>query len=109
MTELVQRGNQLTTTPINSYELYHGAYASLRRTENVEKVRELLAELYLIPLDDSSCAEAGRIRAILESKGIKIGDADSLIAGAALKHGETIITRNVKHFSLVEGLHVEQW
>jgi len=109
MAELVQRGTPLTTTPVNSYELYHGAHASLHRTENLEKVRDLLAELHIIPLDDSSCDEAGRIRAALESQGTRIGDADSLIAGTALKHGETIVTRNVKHFSKVEGLLVEHW
>ena len=77
--------------------------------ENLDKVRDLLEELYIIPLDNSSCDEAGRIRAALESQGTRIGDADSLIAGAALKHGETIVTRNVKHFSKVEGLLVERW
>lgn len=109
MAELVQLGTHLTTTPVNSYELYHEAHASLRRTENLDKVRALLEELYIIPLDDPSCDEAGRTRAVLESQRTRIGDADSLIAGTALKHGETIVTRNVKHFSKVEGLLVERW
>lgn len=109
MRQLIQRKSTLSTTPINMYELYHGAHVSLHSEENLEKVRNLLSMLQVLPLDDVSCEKGGHIRAILESRGEKIGDADSLIAGTACRHGETIVTRNVKHFSKVEGLLVEVW
>jgi tRNA(fMet)-specific endonuclease VapC len=109
MSMLVEQGERLTTTPVNAYELYHGAYRSKRRLENLEKVRGLLASLDVLSLDDGSCVNAGQIRAVLEFRGSKIGDADSLIAGVALRNNQKIITRNIEHFSRVQGLQVESW
>ena len=39
----------------------------------------------------------------------KIGRADLLIACIALAHGETLVTRNVRHFKQVPGLTIENW
>jgi tRNA(fMet)-specific endonuclease VapC len=109
MSYLLQTETRLTTTPINAYELYHGAYASARKQENLEKVRILLLTLEILTINEETCEKAGRIRATLESQGIKIGDADSLIAGTALNYGETIITRNIGHFSRIDELEIERW
>jgi len=38
MNDLLQTETRLTTTPINAYELYHGAYASTRKQENLQKI-----------------------------------------------------------------------
>ena len=109
MNNLLQTETRLTTTPINAYELYHGAYASTRKQENLEKVRNLLKTLEILTINDETCEIAGNIRATLESQGVKIGDADSLIAGIALNYKETIITRNVGHFSRIDELQIETW
>jgi predicted nucleic acid-binding protein len=109
MSALIGRGERLTTTPVNVYELYHGAYCSQRRLENLEKVRELLTSLDILSLDEKSCEEAGQIRALLEAEGKKIGDADSLMAGVALRNNHKIITRNIEHFSRVQSLQLESW
>lgn len=109
MSDLLQTETRLTTTPINAYELYHGAYASTRKQENLEKVRNLLKTLETLTINEETCEIAGNIRATLESQGIKIGDADSLIAGIALNYKETIITRNIGHFSRINELEIETW
>jgi predicted nucleic acid-binding protein len=44
------------------------------------------------------------VRRALESKGQTIGMADSLIAGICLERDGILLTRNVKHFSRVDGL-----
>jgi predicted nucleic acid-binding protein len=109
MTELKKLGARLTTTPINAYELYHGAYTSTRRDKNLSTVKELLTMIERLPLDDKSCEEAGRIVSELEAQGTPIGALDTIIAGAALRHGETLITRNLTHFERVQGLQIETW
>ena len=44
------------------------------------------------------------------SRGLEIlGPLDTLIAGTALHHGATLITRNVREFGRVAGLEVENW
>ena len=109
MRELTKHGARLTTTPINAYELYKGAYASARPDANISRVKELLSTLKRLPLDEESLEEAGRIFAELNAKGTPIGDLDTVIAGTALRHGETIMTRNLTHFKKVPELSAETW
>jgi len=46
------------------------------------------------------------VRRTLEKSGASIGMADSLIAGIALVHNATLLTRNRKHFARVTGLRL---
>jgi tRNA(fMet)-specific endonuclease VapC len=75
--------------------------------------RLMLAELaQTLPVeaftrDDSTHYAA--IRHDLESKGAGIGPMDTLIAAQALRLGATVVTRNVREFSRVSGLKVENW
>jgi tRNA(fMet)-specific endonuclease VapC len=50
-----------------------------------------------------------RIRTILEGAGTPIGPLDLLIASHALHLDATIVTANVREFSRVPGLRVENW
>jgi len=45
----------------------------------------------------------------LQGLRLLIGTMDLKIAAIALAHNATVLTRNVKDFSLVPGLHVEDW
>lgn len=49
------------------------------------------------------------MRAVLERKGTPIGANDLWIAAHALSLGLTLVTRNAREFSRVEGLRVEHW
>jgi tRNA(fMet)-specific endonuclease VapC len=49
------------------------------------------------------------VRAVLEGRGTPIGPLDTLIAGTALCHRATLVTHNVKEFTRVDGLVVEDW
>jgi len=51
----------------------------------------------------------GEIYADLKKKGELINDADILIAGIVKAHNATLVTNNVKHFSRVQGLQIENW
>lgn len=50
-------------------------------------------------------ADAG-IRATLEERNTPIGPYDTLIAGTALAHGATLVSRNKKEFGRIESLRV---
>lgn len=50
-----------------------------------------------------------RIRAVLERQGTPIGGNDLWIAAQALALGAVLVTDNVKEFSRVPGLAVENW
>ena len=49
------------------------------------------------------------MRAELEARGRPLGEPDLRIAAIALAHGMTLVTANVRHFSRVEELPVENW
>lgn len=51
----------------------------------------------------------GQIKANLEERGCRIADADIIIAATALESGITLVTGNLKHFSRVDGIKLENW
>jgi tRNA(fMet)-specific endonuclease VapC len=107
--KLVERGERLTTTPINAAELFKGAYISKHIDENLKKVRGLLSRLDLLEFNITASDIYGQITSELERKGELVGEMDALIASIALAHNERIVTKNVKHFGRIKGLEIEEW
>ncbi len=103
---LEDAGTALSTTAINSFELYYGAYRSKRRDKNIPATKALLSRLIILDLTDESSNEAARILALLEEKGDLIGFRDALIAAIVMIHNLTLATRNTDHFSRVPDLEV---
>ena len=106
LAEIEERGNLLSTTTINAFELYYGAHKSREREQNMLATGKLLNRLILLPLGLRSAETAGRIYAELETKGQPIGLRDALIGAITLTRGYTIVTRNVEHFQKITGLTV---
>ncbi|HVG11339.1 MAG TPA: type II toxin-antitoxin system VapC family toxin [Thermoanaerobaculia bacterium] len=75
---------------------YHGLSEPERRY-----FEAFFAEARVLPLAHPVLEEAVRLR---QAKRIKLGD--SLVAGTALLHDLTLITRNVDDFMGIEGLRV---
>lgn len=63
----------------------------------------------ILAFDDAAAEWCGRVRAALEVEGTLIGPLDTLIAGHALSINGSIVTHNVREFSRVQGLKVENW
>jgi predicted nucleic acid-binding protein len=104
--KLEDAGIPLSTTTINSFELYYGAYRSKRRDKNLAATRAILTRLVILDLTDESSNEAGRILALLEEKGDLIGFRDALVAAIAMTHKMTLATRDTEHFSRVPDLGI---
>ncbi len=45
----------------------------------------------------------------LRSVGESIGIQDTIIVGMALRHGETLVTRNTQHYGRVRDLAIKTW
>lgn len=97
-----------STTSVNAFEIFYGAYRS-KRGKNIEATERLLERLDVIPLDMDTSQRAGEIAANLASKGETIDYRDAMIAGIALVKGLTLVTRNVAHFSRIRNLKLEPW
>ena len=51
----------------------------------------------------------GELKAVAESSGKRVDDADVLIAATALRYGAVLVTGNARHFSRFAGLEIEDW
>ena len=67
------------------------------------------AAIEVVPFDEVAAAEFGRIGSMLAERGTPIGEFDVLIAAHAVSLRCTLVTNNVRHFSRVPGLSVENW
>jgi tRNA(fMet)-specific endonuclease VapC len=75
----------------------------------LRRINSLVAEFRILPFDDEAARTFGPVAALLQRSGRRIGDADTRIAAIALAHDLTVVTGNVRHFSRVAGLRVENW
>ena len=98
------------TTSINAAEIYYGASRTGRREELIRAFDELvLSRLTVLPFDLESARVFGRLKASLEARGLPRSEPDLRIAAIALQHRLTVITGNLRHFSDIPGLAVENW
>jgi tRNA(fMet)-specific endonuclease VapC len=95
----LQRGT-LWTTAVSRFELLSGTRTKRQQTV----IRDLLAALPTLPLDETAADRAAEVRRELEAKGAAIGMADSLVAGIVLDRDGILLTRNRQHFERVPGL-----
>jgi len=98
---------------VSWFELQYGAASS----PHPEKTVPRLTLLRMVfpgsePFDDHAARRAADVRVALEllrPKAPPIGPFDVLLAGHALALGAVIVTHNVREFSRVRGLEIEDW
>ncbi len=90
-------------------ELQYGVEKSQERIRNQAALEEFLIPLDVAEYDTSAAQYYGKLRADLERKGKIIGGNDLLIASHALALSTILVTNNVKEFSRIHGLEVENW
>ncbi|GAB6194634.1 PIN domain-containing protein [Desulfocastanea catecholica] len=73
------------------------------------RVEQLLAVLDVLPLDIDTDFHYAEIRVKLEAAGTPIGPNDLLIAAHARSLDLILVSANVREFSRVPGLSVENW
>ncbi len=101
--------HQILIPAIVRYELFVGAYKSPDREKAIKTVRHFISSFQTIPLSDEIAEKGAEIRANLESLGTPIGPYDILIAATAISAALTLVTNNVKEFSRVPRLNLEDW
>ncbi len=94
------------TTP-TIFELWTGVAFSDRPEREKVKARQILESQFILDLNRRSAEEAGIINGTLISEGQRIDPEDCMIAGIAKHHGDTILTRNIKHFQRIKGVNTE--
>jgi len=103
------RPSDLAIPSVVVYELEFGSLRSRNPKTRKRELNRLLDVLTVLPFDGNAAQCAARIRFELEKSGQSIGPLDALIAGTVLSNGATLVTHNLKEFSRVPGLRVEDW
>ena len=90
-------------------DLLYGAEKSQHRKQSMEKLEELATLIPPLPLSIEVGKHYAQIRAGLEKQGRPIGNNDLWISAHALALNTMLVTNNLKEFSRVENLNVENW
>jgi len=107
--ESLPKGLQFTTS-INVSEIYFGAYRS-RNQEKILKAYEdkVFPNVNILPFDTDSGKIYGRLKSLLEKRGLSKSEPDLRIAAIAIQHNMILITGNKRHFMNIPGLNMEDW
>jgi tRNA(fMet)-specific endonuclease VapC len=103
-----QGDDNVVTSILVAAELRYGV-AKLRLALLAEQVEAVLGAIEVLPFEPPADSFYGELRATLEKAGRTIGGMDLLIAAHALAIGHVLVTDNVREFSRVPGLSVENW
>ena len=100
--------NVCCTSLIVACELRYGA---LNKGSKIltDKVDQLLETIDILPLEQNIESHYAKLRVTLERAGTPIGSNDLLIASHACALGLTVVTANLKEFSRIPDLTVENW
>jgi tRNA(fMet)-specific endonuclease VapC len=104
---LLQFG-QVTLSLMTRYEVLRGLKAK-NATAKLAAFDAWCQLQDILPLSEEVVLRAADVYADLKLRWLLIGDNDLFLATPALHHGLPLATRNVKHFSQVPGLTVEDW
>jgi len=107
ISDIQERDLKLSTTTINSFELFKGALKS-NNPESIHPLNQLLSNTFIHNFDLESSKKAAEIFESLKVKGELLDLADIMIAAIAITNKETLITRNIKHFKRIPGLEIEE-
>jgi tRNA(fMet)-specific endonuclease VapC len=77
--------------------------------EKSARVWFVLTRFRIVDFDEPAARHAGAVRAYLEPRGLQIGPLDTLIAAHARSLRAKVVTANLREFSRVPDLEVENW
>jgi tRNA(fMet)-specific endonuclease VapC len=100
---------QLAMSTITVGELRFGAEKSQSRARALATIAQLVQMIQPCALPMAAAEHYGHVRATLSQQGLPIGNNDLWIAAHALAEGWTLVTNNLREFSHVPGLRVENW
>lgn len=99
---------RLCVSVMTAAELRFGAEKA-KRPQLTALVEAFLDRLAILDWTNGATHHYARLRWALEQAGTPIGNMDLLIASHAISERSTLVTNNLKHFSKVPGLNLEEW
>lgn len=106
--EVRLEGGDVRLNALSYFEVRRGLVLP-RFARRFAAFRRLVQLHDLLTLDIRALDVAARIYQDLRRQGTPLEDADILIAGIAIANDAILVTRNLKHFTRVEGLKLTTW
>jgi tRNA(fMet)-specific endonuclease VapC len=103
---------ELATASVVMHEMWFGIermQRSRRRTELERFLSEVTSGIRVLPYGERAARWHALERARLAALGRPVPMADGQIAAIAAVHDVTLVTANVAHFDVFDGLRVENW
>jgi tRNA(fMet)-specific endonuclease VapC len=97
---------------VTASELLHGVHRAATAAQRARRsafVEGLLQRLPVLDVDLATARAHARLWADLAAAGTRVGPNDLWLAAAAIAHGLTLATANLREFERVPGLDVEAW
>lgn len=102
--------SDLFLSTITLAEILYGIEKSpMKKKERRIKIKHISSLLKMYSFDEAAAGKYAVIRAQLEREGRVISERDIQIASIAIANRLAVITHNVKEFSRVDKLTVEDW
>lgn len=93
---------------ITYYEILSGL-RHIEATRQIEQFLEFCLFNEVLPITLKSASIAATHYAYIRRLGTPLDDMDLLIAGIAIENDMTLVTHNMKHFSRIPGLKLQDW
>lgn len=101
--------SDICISSITVAELEYGICKSQQPDKNRKALTQFLLPLEIVEFGQAAAIIYGSIRSDLESRGLVIGSMDMLIAAHALSLGVTLVSNNVREFSRISNLSLDNW
>ena len=107
-----REGEKFGISVITVSELLHGVYradSEKRRLKREAFVEKIIETFPIYTFDLSAARIYARVWATLAKKGISIGAHDLIIASTAVSLGFSVVTSDMRDYSKIKGLKVENF
>jgi len=101
--------HQIKLSAVSMAELEYGVSKSQSRNRNRNALVHFASAFDIIDFNDKDAEVFGLLKANLEKSGQVIGPYDMQIAAQAISRGLILVTNNIKEFSRIRGLTLENW
>lgn len=102
--------SQMCVSTITIMEIQYGLCLNPSRAGKIKPlIDSFLKVIHILEFDRNDAIQASNLRASLKKQGSPIGSYDILLAGTAFQRNLILVSANVKEFSRINGLSLENW
>ena len=104
-----QYSGGLFISTVTLAELWTWAGRAGAPTSRSDQTKEFLETVHIVTVDEEIALACGIIRAGLLDRGITVPLPDLMIAATALTRDLTLVTHNVRDYSSIPNLRIQDW